>query len=514
MANFNPVLSETYRESEERYRTLFNAIDEGFCIVEMIYDDVGQPVDYRFLEVNPAFERQTGLRHAEGRRMRDLAPLHEEHWFQIYSKVALTGEPIRFVNRSEVLNRWFDVYAFRVGLPGEHQVAILFNDITQQRLAEEELRQSEEHLRVAVETAQLGTWAFYPIADEGYADDRTRELYGFPENQKLTYELYLSTIHPEDRERVHERIQRVLHGENDGMYRDEFRVIGLTNHVERWIRGAGRLYFDSKGQPLHVVGTVLDITDLVKARELLTRRGAELERIVEERTAQLRDMVQQLETFSYSVVHDMRAPLRSVRSFANILGEEYGNQLDATARGYLDRLKASVERMDALITDVLTYSRVTSTEAALAPVDLDKLVHEIVEQYPQFQECASCVEIRSPLPPVRGNRALLTQCISNLLGNALKFVPPGAIPHVVVRHKSLDGHVRLCFEDNGIGIAPEFQNRIFGLFQRLHRSDQYPGTGVGLAIVQKAVERMRGTVGFESQPGKGSCFWIEVPAAR
>jgi signal transduction histidine kinase len=170
--------------------------------------------------------------------------------------------------------------------------------------------------------------------------------------------------------------------------------------------------------------------------------------------------------------------------------------------------------MDALITDVLTYSRVTSTEAALAPVDLDKLVHEIVEQYPQFQECASCVEIRSPLPPVRGNRALLTQCISNLLGNALKFVPPGAIPHVVVRHKSLDGHVRLCFEDNGIGIAPEFQNRIFGLFQRLHRSDQYPGTGVGLAIVQKAVERMRGTVGFESQPGKGSCFWIEVPAAR
>jgi signal transduction histidine kinase len=216
---------------------------------------------------------------------------------------------------------------------------------------------------------------------------------------------------------------------------------------------------------------------------------------------------------SYSVVHDMRAPLRSVRSFTNILDEEYSAQLDDKAREYLHRIQGSVERMDSLITDVLTYSRVTSTEAVLTRVDADKLAHEIVEQYPQFQEFAGSITIHAPLPAVLGNRALLTQCFSNLLGNAVKFTPPGRKPEVAIRAETREGKVRLWFEDNGIGIRPEYHERIFGLFQRLHRADQYPGTGVGLAVVQKATERMRGTVGFESEFGRGSRFWIEVLAA-
>jgi signal transduction histidine kinase len=209
----------------------------------------------------------------------------------------------------------------------------------------------------------------------------------------------------------------------------------------------------------------------------------------------------------------MRAPLRSMRSFANVLIEEYGPKLDATAREYLERMKDSASRMDALITDVLSYSRVSSEEAALTPVNLDTLVHEIVEHYPQFQQWANAVEIISPLPVVCGSRALLTQCISNLLDNALKFVPAGCRPHVVIRANLRGERVRLWVEDNGIGIAPEYRNRIFGLFQRLHRPDQYPGTGVGLAIVKRAVERMRGEIGVESEPGQGSRFWIELPAA-
>src|SRR5688572_18226345 len=117
MANLDTTLSDTTRESEERYRALFNAIDEGFCIVEVIFDDSGRPTDYRFLEVNPAFERQTGLHNALGQRMKDLAPLHDEHWFRTYGKIAQTGEPVRFVDRATALGRWFDVYAFRIGAP-------------------------------------------------------------------------------------------------------------------------------------------------------------------------------------------------------------------------------------------------------------------------------------------------------------------------------------------------------------------------------------------------------------
>ena len=127
-------------KSELRYRALFNAIDEGFCIIEVIFDENERPIDYRFLEVNPSFEKQTGLIGAQGKRMRELAPKHEEHWFEIYGKIAVTGQPARFVNRAEQLHRWFDVYAFRFGQPENRQVAILFNDITERQRVERELQ--------------------------------------------------------------------------------------------------------------------------------------------------------------------------------------------------------------------------------------------------------------------------------------------------------------------------------------------------------------------------------------
>ena len=127
---------EALRQSEERYRTLFNSIDEGFCVIEMIFDDRENPTDYRFLQVSPSFEKQTGLISAHGKRMRELVPLHEDHWFATYGKVALTGEPARFQNRAEQLHRWYDVYAFRFGAPENRQVAVLFNDITERKEAE------------------------------------------------------------------------------------------------------------------------------------------------------------------------------------------------------------------------------------------------------------------------------------------------------------------------------------------------------------------------------------------
>jgi PAS domain S-box-containing protein len=140
------------RASEARYRTLFGSIDEGFCIIEMIFDEQDQPVDYRFLEINPSFEKQTGLRDALGKRMRELAPKHESHWFEIYGRIATTGEPARFQNRAEQLGRWYDVYAFRFGEPKQRQVAILFNDITARKEAEAALHASEENLRVTLQS--------------------------------------------------------------------------------------------------------------------------------------------------------------------------------------------------------------------------------------------------------------------------------------------------------------------------------------------------------------------------
>ena len=146
---------EALRQSEERYRTLFTTLMEGFCIVEVIFDTEGRPVDYRFLEINPAFEAQTGLQNAQGHLMRELAPNHEAHWFEIYGKIALTGEPAHFVNEARALNRWFDVYAYRVGRPENRQVAIIFNDITGHKRAEEEIKRLNDDLLARNETVRV-----------------------------------------------------------------------------------------------------------------------------------------------------------------------------------------------------------------------------------------------------------------------------------------------------------------------------------------------------------------------
>jgi len=169
--------------------------------------------------------------------------------------------------------------------------------------------------------------------------------------------------------------------------------------------------------------------------------------------------------------------------------------------------------MDELINDCLNYSRVLLEERLLQPVDLGQLLRGIVESYPNLQLPQADIELQINGLVVLGNRSGLTQCFSNLLGNAVKFVSQGTLPHVRVRAENKTASVRIWVEDNGIGIPISVQNKLFGMFQRVHQQPGYPGTGIGLAIVRKAVERMNGSVGVESEPGRGSRFWVELPLA-
>jgi len=253
-----------------------------------------------------------------------------------------------------------------------------------------------------------------------------------------------------------------------------------------------------------------DITAQKQAEIAMREHSSILERTVAERTAKLREMVTELESFSYSIAHDMRAPLRSMRGYADILRHEHGEKLDHNARDYLRRIGASAERLDALIRDVLDYSKVVRGDIALQSVNTDKLVHEIVESYPDFQPPQAVILVQTPLPNVLANPAALTQVVSNLLSNAVKFVAPNVTPRIAVRAECKGAWVRLWFEDNGIGIPPHGVERIFKVFQRMHPADEYEGTGIGLAIIRKAIERMGGRVGVESEVGKGSRFWVEL----
>ena len=252
---------------------------------------------------------------------------------------------------------------------------------------------------------------------------------------------------------------------------------------------------------------------LAEAQRQLQQHAGDLENTVRERTEKLRETAQELEAFSYSITHDMRAPLRAMTGFSDILIARHDTQLDETGRDYLQHIGMAARRMDALIVDILNYSKVVRSELKMRPVNVEELIREITATYPALQAARADITVESPLPPVMANGAALTQIVSNLLGNAVKFVAPGVRPHVRVRGEADGDSVRLWFEDNGIGIAKDGQARLFHIFTRLHAPEEYEGTGIGLAIVRKAAERMGGSAGVESEEGKGSRFWVRLKQA-
>jgi PAS domain S-box-containing protein len=250
---------------------------------------------------------------------------------------------------------------------------------------------------------------------------------------------------------------------------------------------------------------------LAEAKRQLEEHTKNLERAVAERTAKLRESIEELESFSYSLSHDMRAPLRAITSFSEILELRFSDKLGREGKELLDRVISSAARLDRLIRDVLAYSQVTLAPIGREPLDPEKLIRQIIDEHPSFQEPNAEIEIRAPLLGILGHEASLTQCIYNLLSNAIKFVPKGTKPHIQIWTEPFENCVRLWVEDNGIGIPAEAKDRMFLMFQRFHRSTEYEGTGIGLAIVRKAVDRMGGKVGVESEPGRSSRFWLLLP---
>jgi PAS domain S-box-containing protein len=317
------------------------------------------------------------------------------------------------------------------------------------------------------------------------------------------------------------RIGQPVVGEEVDLSFDDGTSISLFEHASP--------LFDEVGKVRGCLGVFVDLTErkraeeaLRQAKEELERANQELEKRVQERTARLRETISELESYSYSISHDMRAPLRAMQAYAQVLVDELGPQLDDSNRRYLDRITAAANRLDRLITDVLSYSRISRADMDLRPIDLDGLVEEIAYQYPALQRAE--IRVDGPLGTVLAAEALLTQAIANILTNAVKFMEKGVTPKIRIsseeRGRGTGGSaedqkpiVRILFQDNGIGIAHEDQDRIFGIFARVHSEKEYEGTGIGLSVVKRAIERMGGAVGVESELGRGSTFWIELQQA-
>jgi len=274
--------------------------------------------------------------------------------------------------------------------------------------------------------------------------------------------------------------------------------------------------YQDDGQPV-VQCNVRDISDRreheQQLREALLDLSAakqELETRVQERTADLQQRNAELEAFSYSLSHDLRAPIRSIVSFTQLALEEFGHKVGSPATEYLQKAVASAQRLDHLVLDVLAFSKATRNKLYSEIIDLDELVHGILQERPEWSPPHAEVIVERPLLQIVGDRASMTQCLTNLLDNGVKFVRPGVPPQLRVWTQRVGSRVRVCVADNGIGIPDSSQSRVFELFQRAHNG--YEGYGIGLAIVRRAADRMHGTVSLTSEPGKGSTFCLDLPA--
>jgi signal transduction histidine kinase len=260
------------------------------------------------------------------------------------------------------------------------------------------------------------------------------------------------------------------------------------------------------------IGEVAASFNLMVAR--VAEAHASLESKVRDRTAQLEERNQELEAFARSISHDLRAPLRAMHGFSQALLEDCGPQLDETGRSYATRIASAAARMDAMIRDLLEYSRVSRAELSLAPLDTGEVVQAAVSQLEaDIASRGAHVSVTQPMPAVVAHRRVLEQVIANLVSNGLKFVAAGTSPAIAIRAEPMGRFVRLWVEDNGIGVDPAHQARIFNVFEKLHPATQFAGTGIGLAIVRKGVERMGGAVGVESDAGHGSRFWVDLQLA-
>ena len=371
--------------------------------------------------------------------------------------------------------------------------------------------ENESYFRNLAEAIPHMVWTCKADGEFEYCNARWQE-YTCQTFEESQWPGWLDAVEASQRDQVRQIWQNAL--KVGKLFECEYLLRRGADGSYRWHVDRAVPLRDVQGRVIKWFGTCTDIHDQKIAEEMTRKINQELERRVDERTNALKEINDQMEAFCYSISHDLRAPLRAMRSFTQVLLEEYAPQLDKTGQDFLQRVGSSAERMDKLILDLLDYSRLGRMELTLAPVPIERILETVLLDLRfEFKEKKAVLDAVKPLPVVIGHETILKQVFLNLINNALKFISWNVTPQIKIwaETESNPLMVRIWVEDNGIGIAKEHHERIFRVFERLHGVTAYPGTGIGLAIVQKGIERLGGKVGVDSRLGKGSRFWFELP---
>ncbi|MBY0459138.1 MAG: PAS domain-containing protein, partial [Gemmataceae bacterium] len=376
-------------------------------------------------------------------------------------------------------------------------------DVTERKRAELELQESEGRLRLALSAAAAVAFVWDAAADAVVRYFSTDPALPANPSAPEPVAAVRARVHPADAPAFDAGVAACLDAGTE--YRNLYRVVhpdGQTHWLEEW----GTLERDPAGRPLRLTGISLDVTARMRAEDEIRQLNADLERRVRDRTAELEATNRELEAFAYSVSHDLRAPLRAIDGFSRILQDDYAAALPADGRELLADVRANTRRMGQLIDDLLAFSRLGRKPLARQPVDTAALVGECLKEVLAGAAPARAEVRVGPLPPSDGDPALLRQVWANLLANAVKYSGRRDRPVIEVGAEDTADGVVFFVRDNGVGFDMRYAGKLFGVFQRLHRQEEYEGTGVGLAVVQRVVHRHGGRVWAEAEPDKGATF--------
>lgn len=506
----NEAAQRALREREQHLQSIIESTSE--CIKTVALDGTLLQMNPAGLAMVEADSAETVLGHSV---FPIIAPEHREAFEAMHARVcAGAREHLEFeVVGLKGTRRWMETYAHPIRDPRTGQTVQLAvtRDITTRKRTDAAVH----HLAAIVESSDD---AIISKNLQGFLTSWNRgaeNIFGYTAQEAIGQ--HVTLLIPRERLAEEDLIigkiragQRVEHYETIRRRKDG-RLINVSLTVSPVKDSEGRITGASKIARDITVRKQIEEA-LRESQQKLAEANAALDEKVRERTASLERALAQMEEFSYSVSHDLRAPLRAIEAYSQFLSEDHAAALDTEGQDYLAKIARNIHRMNRLISDVLALSRLARTEVKLRDIQLQPLLGEIIEQNHQLQPPSVEMEVRV-VHAVVGDEVSLAQAITNLLNNAVKFVRPGVKPQVRVWSEARGTEVRLWIEDNGIGIPADQVDKLFGMFQRLSTPHRYEGTGIGLAIVRKAVERMGGTVGVESDGSSGSRFWIQLKAA-
>ena len=382
-------------------------------------------------------------------------------------------------------------------------------DITERRKAELELKEREFWIKESQRIGRIGSYVFDLQKNRWTSSEVLDGIFGLESGFDRSIEGWINIVHPEQREEMLRYFANEVIAAAQP-FDKEYKIIRMNDGAERWVWGRGELSFDDGGIVLTMVGTIQDITERKEAEDEIKRLNAELEQRVRDRTAQLEHANRELEAFSYSVSHDLRAPLRGIDGWSLALSEDYRSSLDGRGIEFIGRIRSEAQRMGILIDDLLQLSRVTRAEIVIARVDLSERVRIIAARLRELYPQRSIEFTIEGGLSADGDGRLLEIALTNLLDNACKFTSSRPNAQIEFGRTTADGGAAFFIRDNGVGFDMDYAKKLFGAFQRMHKASEFPGTGIGLATVQRIIHRHGGRVWAEASVDRGSTFYFTL----